>query len=92
MSRSRSYRRAQSEKAENHVRDIVYNQWPDKNLLSDKKKDKIVKHMRDNPKQCSCSMCRNPRTNKWNKRKEKLTMQERKMEESIKKERLNENY
>lgn len=79
MSRTRSFRRQQRENAERHVRDIVYNRWPDKDILSDKTKEKCIKHMRDNPKQCSCSMCRNPRTNKWNKKKEKLTMQERRI-------------
>lgn len=32
---------------------------------------------------CSCSMCRNPRTNRWSKLQEQLTMQERKVYNSL---------
>jgi hypothetical protein len=36
----------------------------------------------DNPTICSCMMCRNPRRNDWAKTDEKLTMPERKANDS----------
>ncbi len=56
-------------------------------------KDRILKkrknHPRNesdlvnNPKRCSCYMCRNPRRNKYLKQKEKITIAERKFNEKF---------
>jgi len=45
---------------------------------------KLLNHVVDYPQHCSCSQCCNNRRNRYAKKKEKLTIQERKFLESLK--------
>jgi hypothetical protein len=56
--------------------------------LTKKQLSKLV----DTPKGCNNSCCMNKRRNKWNKAKEKLTIQERKFLESFKTEEVDNEY
>lgn len=53
------------------------------NTKSRMKEHTYDNHLIDTPKRCSCHMCCNPRRNDYIKKKEKLTIAERKFEEKF---------
>lgn len=70
---SKEYNRFQSDKALRKARNIV-KRWQ---ITDPRVADRIAHRLRDNRKQCSCEMCRNPRRSKWAKKNCKLTIHER---------------
>jgi hypothetical protein len=63
----RAERRFQKEKMKKRARSIYKNN-----------PEGMAEKLADHIANCSCPMCRNPRTNKFYKGKERLTLQERK--------------
>lgn len=74
---SRAYNRDQSKKALKRAKKVVTIGWNIDERKEPKAVDKLAHRLRDNPKKCSCDMCRNPRRSGYNKGVDKLTMQER---------------
>lgn len=80
MFRTKSYRRLQRKKRENKVKNLIKNIWQDEY----NENCHYNKILINTPKRCNCDCCRNPRRNKWNDKKQKLTIQELKNKDKFK--------
>lgn len=78
--RNKLYRRHQRVRMKNHARDIIKNSWGIDDI---EKLEMYVSQNADNMQVCSCPGCSSNRNNEWAPLKERLTMSERRMEESL---------
>lgn len=65
-----------AKKKANRLACIFYRDITDKSWIK-----KMTNHLYRNRKPCSCHMCGNPRRSEWNKKKSKLTLQEKRFYE-----------
>jgi len=76
MNKKRAFRRHQTQKKYKAALLLVRDRWYSDDYTTDQIHEQASR-IRDNMKDCSCSMCCNPRHNGWVSNAEQLTMQER---------------
>lgn len=82
MYKKRAFRRYQTWKKYRKALRVVNQRWYSVDYTTEDT-HRRASYIRDNLKDCSCSMCCNPRNNVWASNTERLTMQERRNNDSF---------
>lgn len=79
--RDRAYRRHHRARMEDHARKVLKSSF---GIDDPEQVEEMVGHVADNLQVCSCPACGSQRRNEWAPRLERITMAERRSEESFK--------